>query len=89
MSVFSKNRWFRRFGAVAITVLGLCAVTEPSQPAEARVNVVIGVGVPWGWGYYGWRPYYHPYYYPYYDRAYYPGWRYRRWCWYHPRRCYW
>jgi hypothetical protein len=32
-------------------------------------------------------PYYYGYPYSYRPAYGYPGWRYRRWCWYHPYRC--
>lgn len=93
MSVLSKFSW-RRLGAVAVTVLGLCAVTVPavtvpSQPAEARVFVSVGIGGPYWGGGWGYRPYYYGYYRPY-RWGYRPYWRagYRsRWCYWHPYRC--
>jgi hypothetical protein len=83
MSLLSIGTRLRRFGAVAVTVLGLSAVgttamTVPSQPAEAAVAVTVGVpGFGWGWGYgwWGYRPYWGGYYRPYYWGGYYrPYW---------------
>jgi hypothetical protein len=101
MPSVTESPWLRRFAAVLVTVLSLAAVTTlAAKPADARVFVSVGVGVP-GWGYYYpgywhrpyWRPYWHrpywrPYWRPYYG-AYYPGWRRHRWCYWHAYRCHW
>jgi hypothetical protein len=86
MSLLARNPAFRRIAAVLVTVLGLGAMTAlAAKPADARVFFRIGVGVPavwgWGWGYYPgywYRPYYPAYW----------GWQWRRWCYWHPYRCY-
>jgi hypothetical protein len=89
MSSVTKSPWLSRFAAALVTVLSLGAVTTlVAKPADARVFVSVGVGAPaWGWGYYPgywYRPYRRPY-----SGAYYPGWRWRQWCYWHPYRCHW
>jgi hypothetical protein len=57
-------KWLR-LSAVSV----LCLLALSSRPAQARVFVGVGIGLPvWGPPCYGWRPYYYrPYYYaPYY-----------------------
>jgi hypothetical protein len=83
MAVEKQRLRINRLAAAAIGAVGLAALTLPSAPAQARVFVDIGVGVPGVWGYYAPRPYYYsypgyygygyPYYYhyPYAYRAYY------------------
>jgi hypothetical protein len=88
MSSLTRSPWLRRSAAVLVTVLSLGAMTTlTAKPADARVFVGVGFGVPaaWGWGYYHPGYWYHPY------RPYYPayrGWQWRRWCYWHPYRCY-
>ena len=86
-----KSPWPKRLAAVLVTVLSLGAMsTLTPKPADARVFFSVGVGAPvWGWGYYPgyWYRPYGPYYRPYYP-AYYRNWHWRRWCYWHPYRCY-
>ncbi len=89
MSILWQSRWFKSIGTAAVVVLGLCAATLPTAPAQARVwvgvnlpFVGVGVGVP---GYYG----YYPHYYYGHPAYYHPGWHWRAWCRHHPYRCHW
>src|SRR6266849_6478094 len=59
---------------VAGAVVGTAA-TIATAPVRALT------GPPYYYGYYGYPDYYRP--------AYYPGWRYQRWCSRHPYRCGW
>ncbi len=84
MSFLWQNQWFKRLGAAAVMVLGLCAVALPTTPAQARVwvgvnlpFVSVGVGAP---------GYYYPYHYGY-PAYYHPGWGWHSWCYHHPYRC--
>jgi hypothetical protein len=79
VSLLVRYAWLRRLGAVVITASGLCALTIPTEPAQARVWVNFEVGVPVAYGYYPYYGYYGYRPYRYYHRAYYPGW----WYWHH------
>ena len=85
MSSLTRSSWLRRAAAVLVAVLGLGAMTTlAAKPADARVFVRVGIGAPvWGWGYYAPGYWYRPYY-----PANYRNWQWRRWCSWHPYRCY-
>jgi hypothetical protein len=87
MSPLTGHPGVRRFAAVLVTVISLgAATTLAAKPADARVFFSFGFGVPaWGWGYYP-RPGY--WYRPYYPAYYGYRWQWRRWCYWHPYRCY-
>ena len=70
MTRLARSRWLRRLGMGAIAAVSLCALTVPTAPAQARVDV--GIGIPFG-GYYA-APYPYPYYpYGYAYSPYYYG----------------
>jgi hypothetical protein len=50
---------------IRLSAIGaLCLLALSGRPAQARVFVGVGIGIPvWGPPCYGWRPYYAPYYY--------------------------
>ncbi len=94
MFVPAQRPWVNRLAALVIAGIGAAAMTIPSGPAQARVFIGVGIGVPFV-GYYAPGPYYgyyHPYPYywhrPWYPAAY-PGWRWHHWCRWHPYRCHW
>jgi hypothetical protein len=73
-----KTSWFRRAVlGTAFAAVGMVTLGAATQPAQAY------------WYHYGWYhpyySYYHPYYggYGYYNPAYYGGYGWRHWGWYH------
>jgi hypothetical protein len=94
LSTISSNPWIRRLVLSFVTVLSIGAVTAPSEPAQARVFVGVGIGAPVGWGYYAPPPYYGYHGYPYRAHYGYPGFFVGRgfgpyYGWHHWRHHYW
>lgn len=72
MAALSRKPWVKRLAVASVVAAALAAPLTISAPAQARVFIGFGFGVPGAWGYYPPAPYYpYPAYYPYrYYRGY-------------------